>query len=114
MVFSGIKHRGMPSKTMDEVASVVAQKNAMERPFRTLAHGCRLFQVEKGWESAMLGRDLGIARCDSLLSFEAALRNPDVRSIFIPLGAPVSEKDIEKICHRNGVGKMLFREVEKA
>ena len=105
----------MSTDTMDDVASVVAQQNAMGRgPFKMLPHGGRLFCVEKGWESALLGRDRGIARCESLLSFEAALRNPDVRSVFIPLDALMTDKDIEKLCQRNAVGKTLFKEVEKS
>ena len=98
---------------MSEVAAVVAQQNAMERGCVFLPHGCRLFKVEEGWESAMIRNDKGVAACDTLLVLEEALRNPEAKIIFIPEGAMITGQDIEKICQRNGVTKTLFREVKK-
>jgi hypothetical protein len=97
--------------TMNEVATTLAQRNAMDRGGLFLAHGCRLFPVLHGWESAMLMRARGVKRCDTLLLLEAAIRDPEVRTIFISSKATMTDSDIERICHRNGVAKNMFREV---
>lgn len=102
----------MSTDTMDEVAGVVAQKNAMEQGCIFLPHGTRQFSVEKGWQSQAIRRDRGVAISETLMAFEAALRNPDVKVIFIPAGALMTDDDIRKICQRNGVAKTLFKEVE--
>lgn len=102
----------MPDLVKD-VAVTVAQQNAMERSCRFLAHGCRLFEVESGWESAMISHDQNVAVADTLLSLESALRDPGNRVIFIPLGALMTDGDIERLCQRNGVTRTLFKEVKK-
>jgi hypothetical protein len=99
---------------MNEVAVAVAQQNAMERSCRFMSHGSRLFEVEQGWESAIISRDKTVAAADTLLALEAALRDPENKVIFIPLGALMTEKDIEKLCQRNAVAKTLFKEVKKS
>ena len=104
----------MSTDTMDEVAAVVAQKNAMDQGCIFLPHGSRLFTVEKGWQSQAIRRDRGVATSETLMAFEAALRNPDVKVIFLPADALVTDDDIRRICQRNGVTKTLFKEVELA
>lgn len=111
---TGIRQGGLvTTDQLDQVAAVAAQQNAMERSCAFLPHGSRLFLVESGWESAMMMRDPSVAQCESLLELEAALRQPDTKVVFIPLGAMMSNADIEKLCQRNGVAKTLFKEVEK-
>ena len=102
------------TKLLDDVAVQVAQQNAMERGCTFLPHGSRLFRVDAGWESAMIQRDRGVPSCETLLELEAALRNEDVKVIFIPRGARIAEADIEKLCQRNGVAKTLFKEEERS
>jgi hypothetical protein len=102
------------SGLMDEVASVAAQQNAMGRGCKFLPHGCRLFQVEQGWESAMISQDKGVTTVDTLLSLEAALCDPQSKVIFIPLGALMTDGDIEKLCRRNATIKTFFKEVKKS
>lgn len=104
----------MSTDQMDKVGVVTAQQNAMERGCKFLAHGCRLFTVEKGWESALIGKDAGVFVCDTLLTLEDAVQNPEAKVIFIPLGALMTDGDIEKICQRNGAVKTLFKEVERS
>ncbi|MDE1153848.1 MAG: hypothetical protein PW788_15050 [Micavibrio sp.] len=98
--------------TLDKLAATVAQQKAMERGPTFLPHGCRLFRVETGWEGNMIQRDKGVVTCDTLLSLEAAIRDEDVKVVFIPLDAIFSDADIEKVCQRNGVTKTLFKEVK--
>jgi hypothetical protein len=103
----------MSTEVLDEVGAVVAQQKAMERGPKFLPHGCRLFQVAPGWESAMIRRDKGVGVAETLLEFEAALRDPGVKIVFMPFGARITEQDLEKICQRNGVSKTLFKEAKE-
>ncbi len=102
----------MSTEELEQVGAAVAQQNAMERGLVFLPHGCRLFKVGSGWESDMIKRDKGVASCETLLELEAALKNPDVKVLFIPVNAIIAEKDIEKVCQRNGVTKTLFKEIK--
>lgn len=101
----------MTQETLKQVGAAAAQQNAMERGTRFLAHGTRLFTVPAGWESQMIRQDKGVPSCETMLELEAAMRDEDVRVIFIPLDALLADTDIEKICERNGVTKTLFKEV---
>lgn len=102
----------MPTVKMEEVAAEVARQKAMERGPVFLPHGSRLFHVAAGWESKMIKHDKAVSSCETLLELEAALQNPDVKVLFIPVNALMTEKDIEKVCHRNGVTKTLYKEIE--
>ncbi len=104
----------LPPGLLQETAVIVAQRNAMERGGRTLQHGIRLFTVEQGWESKVIAGDAHAAVADTLLTLEAALRADDKKVIFIPHDALMTDADIEKLCHRNGTIKTLFKEVKKA
>src|ERR1035437_3542372 len=99
---------------MDRAASVAAQQNAMERSCKFLPHGCRLFEVEQGWESTMVKRDKSVAVVDTLLALEAALHDPESKIIFVPMGALMTDQDIEKLCQRNAIVKTFFKEVKKS
>lgn len=103
-----------PDDQMNDVAVAVAHQNAMERGCKFLPHGSRLFAVERGWESAVISRDKGVAVADTLLTLEKAVRDPESKVIFIPAGALVCDQDIEKICQRNAITKTLFKEVDKS
>jgi hypothetical protein len=103
-----------PDDQMNDVAAAVAHQNAMERGGKSLPHGSRLFEVERGWESATIQSDKNVAVADTLLTLESALRDPDTAVIFIPLGALMTGADIEKLCQRNAITKTLFQEVEKS
>ena len=103
----------MSTETLEEVGAAVAQQKAMERGPLFLPHGSRLFQVASGWESNMIRRDKGVASCETMLELEAAIRDQDVKLVFIPLNAIITNADIEKICQRNGVTKTLFKEVKE-
>lgn len=98
---------------LDRVASAAAQQKAMERGGKSLPHGSSLFYVEQGWEAVMLSRDKKVITARTLLELEQALREPQNKIILIPLGALMSEGDIEKLCHRNAIVKTLFKEVGK-
>lgn len=110
---SGKGHKPPPPELLEEMAAVAAQQKAMERPCVFLPHGSRLFKAEQGWESLTISRGDGVTIADTLLTLEEALRNPENKIIFIPLGALMSETDIEKICLRNAVTKTIFKEVKK-
>jgi hypothetical protein len=101
----------MTQETLRQVGAAVAQQNAMERGARILAHGTRLFTVPAGWESRMIREDKGVPSCETMLELEEAMRDEDVRVIFIPQDALLTDGDIEKISARNGVTKTLFKEV---
>lgn len=105
--------RSPPPDLLERTASVAAQQNAMERNVRHLPHGCRLFQVEQGWESMSISRDKNVTVADTLLTLESALRDPQKKVIFIPLDALMTDADIEKLCQRNAAVKTLFKEVRK-
>jgi len=105
---------GRSDNQMEGVAVAVAHQNAMERGCKFLPHGSRLFEVEQGWESVMIRRDKAVAVADTLLTLEAALRNPENAVIFIPLGAMMTGQDIERLCQRNAITKTLFKEGEKS
>lgn len=98
---------------MNNLATAVAQQNAMERRCKFLPHGGRLFEVEQGWESAVIRKDGNVIVADTLLVLESALRDPENKVIFIPAGALMTEQDIEKLCRRNASAKTLFKEVGK-
>ena|SRR3989304_2931512 len=104
----------MSSDFMNEVAASVAHQNAMGRGCKFMPHGSRLFEVEQGWESAMISSDKNAAVADTLLALEAALREPENKVIFIPIDALMTDKDIEKLCRRNAIIKTLFKEVKKS
>lgn len=101
----------MAQDTLKQVGAAAAQQNAMGRGGRTLAHGTRLFTVPAGWESRMIRDDAGVVSCETMLELEAAMRDENVRVIFIPADALLTDADIEKISERNGVTKTLFKEV---
>lgn len=103
----------MTQETLKQVGAAAAQQNAMERGARFLAHGTRLFTVPAGWESQMIRQDKGVPTCESMLELEEAMHNENVRVIFIPQDAMLTDGDIEKICARNGVTKTLFKEVKE-
>jgi hypothetical protein len=102
----------MSTGLMEEVAAAVAQQKAMERGPVFLPHGSRLFHVPSGWEANMIKHDKAVTSCETLLELEAGLKNPDVKVMFIPLNALMTEQDIEKVCHRNGVTKTLYKEIK--
>ena len=104
----------MSSDHMNDVAASVAHQNAMERGCKFLPHGCRLFEAEQGWESTMICSDKNVAVADTLMTLEAALRDSENKVIFIPMGALMTDHDIEKLCLRNGVTRTLFKEVKKS
>lgn len=108
---SDVPRAGSPVN--DELACVIAQQKAMERGGRTLAHGCRLFSTPKGWESAAIQKDPDIVRCETLLQLEEGIRDTEKLVVFIPADAGMTDDEIDRVCHRNGVTKTLFREVEE-
>jgi hypothetical protein len=110
---SGKGRKPPPRELLEMTAAVAAQQKAMERSFRLLPHGSRLFETEQGWESLTISRGEGVATADTLLSLEQALRNPENKIIFIPLGALMTDQDIEKVCHRNAAVRTIFKEVKK-
>lgn len=101
-------------KLMERTAFIAAQKNAMERGGTFLPHGSRLFHLEAGWESTVVGRDPSVTVVDTLLLLEQALRSPENKTILISSGSLITDQDIERLCQRNGVAKTLFKEVKKA
>jgi hypothetical protein len=111
---SGKGHQPPPPELLEKTAAVAAQQKAMERSCRLLPHGSRLFEAEQGWESLTISRGEGVAVADTLLSLEQALHNPENRIIFIPLGALMTDQDIEKVCQRNAATRTLFKEVKKS
>jgi hypothetical protein len=113
MTKPGVEEHLIPAETLDRLGAVVAQEKAMRGEVRLLPHGSRLYFVPAGWESAMIRKDPAVRGCETLLALEAAVQDPDAKVIFLPLGALMTETDIEKICRRNGAAKTLFKEVEK-
>ena len=114
MAHSGDQKSAPSSAVLDGVALAAAQLKAMERGCKFLPHGCRLFEVEQGWESTMINRDKSVAVADTLLTLESALRDPENKIIFIPMGALMTDQDIEKLCQRNAIIKTFFKEVKKS
>lgn len=104
----------LSTETMDKVGAHVAQQNAMAQSGKTLGAGSRLFTVEAGWQSGMISKDAHVRTCESLLELEEAFAAPDVKVVFIPLGAMMAEGDIEKVCARHGTTRTIFKEVEKS
>jgi len=103
-----------PPELLENIAAAAAQQNAMERSFKLLPHGCRLFEAEQGWESITISRGEGVAVVDTLLTLERTLRDPENKIIFIPLGAQMTDQDIEKVCQRNATVRTFFKEVKKS
>lgn len=102
----------MAQSESEKTALTVAQLNAMAQGGTGLPHGSRLFDVPAGWESRMIAAGSGVPTCATMLSLEEALRDTEVKVIFVPLGALLTNGDIERVCQRNGVTKTIFREVE--
>jgi len=98
-------------KTQNKIAKDIALQKAMEGEFKNLPHGCKLFYVEKGWESKILAEDVKFVKVDTLLSLENAIRDEDNKVIFIPIDALITDDNIEKLCQRNAIIKIFFKEV---
>jgi hypothetical protein len=111
---SGQGSKPPPPELLEMTAFVAAQQKAMERSCRFLPHGSRLFEAEQGWESLTISRGPGVATADTLLSLEQALRDDENKLIFIPLGALMTDQDIEKVCRRNASVRTIFKEVKKS
>jgi len=103
-----------PRELLEKTAFVVAQQKAMERGCKFLPHGSRLFEVEQGWESTIISGEKSVATADTLLVLERVLRDPENKLIFIPMGALMTDQDIEKLCQRNAIVKTFFKEVKKS
>lgn len=103
----------MDGQVMAKIAAAAAEAGAMEKSLTMLGHGCRLFDVPQGWESAAIRHDKGVRVCDTLLSLEEAVKDGDVKVIFIPADAMITLEGIERVCQRNAAVKTLFREVKK-
>lgn len=104
----------LSTDTMDKAGAHIAKQNAMEQSGKTLGSGSRLFTVDAGWQSRMIAKDAGVRTCESLLELEEAFTAPDVKVVFIPMGAMMTEGDIEKVCARHGTTRTIFKEVEKS
>lgn len=111
---SGKGRKPPPPELLEMTAFVAAQQKAMERSCTFLPHGSRLFAAEQGWESLTISRGEGVAVADTLLSLEQALRDAENKIIFIPLGALLTDRDIEKVCQRNAAVRTIFKEVKKS
>ena len=96
-----------------DLARVAAEHNAIGRGEQCLPCGSHLFTVLSGWESDMIRSDDKVTTCETLADLENALRSPDCKTIFLPADAAMIDRDIEKLCKRNGVAKTIFREVSE-
>ena len=96
---------------MKKIATHVALQDGMGGDYKILSHGSRLYFVESGWQSRLIGGDSSVARCETMLELEDAFLTRGIKVIFIPHDAIMMVEDIEKICHRHGTTKTLFREV---
>jgi acid phosphatase class B len=111
MARSGSQRERMTPDFIKDAAIIAAQQRAMEGRFKFLPHGCKLFEVEQGWESTVIRGDESAVVVETLLELESALQNSGKKIIFIPRGALMTEQDIEKICQRNAIVKTFFKEV---
>lgn len=98
---------------MAEVADLIASREAMSGGPLHVGHGSRLFYVPVGWESRRLGGMAEVVRCHTMLELEEALRDENIRVIFLPQDAMMSQGDIEKICQRNAAIKTIFWEARE-
>lgn len=97
---------------MGDLASVMAQHNAMARRCVFLPHGSCLYEIETGWEafSLQFGRH-PVVCVTTRGEFERALKDPDGGPIFIPLSSSLPLEEIEKLCQRYAIVKTIYREV---
>ena len=98
---------------MAEVADLIACREAMSGSVLHLGHGSRLFYVPQGWESRRLESMAQVVRCHTMMDLEAALRDENIKVIFLPHDAMMSQGDVEKICQRNAAVKTIFWEARK-
>jgi hypothetical protein len=90
----------------------IALQKAMSGNFIFLPHGGRMFNLpEQCWESLAIRSLAGVALAESIMTLQMAMRNPEVKKVFIPSGSLLHLEDIERVCQRCGVGKTIFREV---
>ncbi len=106
---AGAELQGEERELAKKLADIVAKLNAMSE-FKTLPHGSRLYRVAKGWETSIIESDPEVTTATTLGEFEKALRH-NRGQVFIPEDALISEDGIEQVCQRNGVAKVIFKEV---
>jgi len=99
------------AEDMQTIARSAARLRVMETmPYETLAHGTKLYLVDKGWESSIIEDDPKVARVTNLRQFESALQDADVKTIYIPNDALVTQSQLETICKRNASTKVIYKE----
>lgn len=99
------------SSLLKKSVSVISQMTAMEQSLTMLDHGSRLFTVQGGWQSNAIKSDPSVISCETLLELESAVRDPEVKVIFMSYRALIMPSDVETIIRRNGATKTLFKEV---
>jgi len=100
------------SEILQNIAVTAAKMSSTRQGHSHLPHGSKLYWVDHGWKSSMIGDDILIQTVTTLREFEEAMQASEVHTIFMPQDALISIQGIEKICQRNGVPKTIFKEVE--
>lgn len=114
---------GSPSSSRDDhaatdsniaiVARQAARIRAMEAgPMEILPHGSRLYFVDNGWETSIIEGDPNVRTVATLRAFEAAFKDPEVGTIFVPKGALVTLAGLTRICRRYAASKVIYKEEE--
>ena len=101
------------TSVMAEVADLIACREAMAGGVLHVGHGSRLFYVPVGWESRRLASMTEVVRCHTMLELEGAMRDENIRVIFLPQDAMMSQGDVEKVCQRNAAIKTIFWEARE-
>lgn len=97
-------------ESLTDLTQIVAEQAIFRSQYKILPHGSRLFTVNPGWEMDYLLAANPDAVRDTLRGLEGALRDPEIKTIFMSRAALMSDDDIMHVCARNGVPKNLVRE----
>lgn len=105
-----VDHFLMSVDALTNITEMLAEQTVLKSEYKIMPHGSRLITVQPGWEMDYLVKNNPDAVKDTLRGLEAALQNPDIKTIFMTRAALMTENDIVRVCQRNPTPKTLVRE----
>ena len=93
----------------DKLSREIARRDIMG-DFEHLSHGSRLYTLETNWKSSIIIDDFKAREVQTLTEFERAVADPDTDFIYIPSSALITREGIERVCDRNALSKIIFKE----
>ena len=109
-------NKSTPSETcgailtpFDKLSREIARRDLLDN-FDFLPHGSRLYTLDNNWKSSIIVDSFDAYRVDTLTELEGAVADPQIDFILIGKSALISREGIERICQRNALSKVIFKE----